>query len=105
MTSGQVFYKNLYYNFYMLKKFFTYIVECADGTYYIGYTVDLKKRLRQHNGEITGGAWYTSWKKPVFLVYTEEFETKSLAMKREHALKKLKRKQKEMLINLRAVPA
>jgi putative endonuclease len=80
-------------------QFFTYIVKCADGTFYIGWTTNLEKRLRAHNGEITGGAWYTSWKKPVKLVYTEEHESKSLALKREHALKKLTRKQKEQLIS------
>ena len=80
-------------------KNFIYIVSCADGSYYIGWTNNLERRLRQHNGEIKGGAWYTSWKKPVVLVYTEEFQDKIAAMKRERALKKLSRKEKEKLIN------
>lgn len=83
----------------IVPKCFTYIVSCADGSYYIGWTNNLARRLRQHNGEIKGGAWYTSWKKPVVLVYTEEFEDKIAAMKRERALKKLSRKQKEALVN------
>lgn len=74
------------------------MVKCADGSYYVGWTNNIEKRLRAHNGEIKGGAWYTSWKKPVELVYTEIHENKSLALKREHALKKLTHKQKDALI-------
>jgi len=83
----------------LLPKIFTYIVSCSDGSYYTGWTNNLQRRLRQHNGEIKGGAWYTSWKKPVVLVYTEEHADKITAMKRERELKKLTRKQKEALVN------
>ena len=78
--------------------YFTYLVRCSDGTYYAGSTTDIKKRLRQHNGEITGGAHYTKIRRPVVLSYIEEHETYSLARSGEAALKKLTRKQKEELI-------
>lgn len=78
--------------------FYTYIVKCKDHTYYIGQTNDLEKRIKEHNGLIRGGAKYTKYKSPVELVYTEEFVSRSLAMKREAVLKKLTRKQKEELI-------
>ncbi len=80
--------------------FFIYIMECADGTFYTGKTNNLDKRLRQHNGEIVGGAFYTKNKRPVKLIYTEEYLTHKEAMRREFAIKKLTRKQKqELLLN------
>ncbi|CAN5199764.1 GIY-YIG nuclease family protein [soil metagenome] len=78
--------------------FFTYILHCADNTYYIGKTIDLKKRLRQHNGEISGGAKYTRVRRPVKLSYSETYETLSEALKREIKLKKLTHQQKKQLI-------
>jgi putative endonuclease len=76
--------------------FFTYFVRCRDGSFYCGYTNDLKKRIEVHNSG--KGAKYTSKKRPVKLVYFEEFLTKSDAMKREYALKQLSRREKEDLI-------
>ncbi len=77
---------------------FVYILRCADNTLYIGRTSDLQKRLKKHNGEIAGGAKYTRSRRPVSLVFFEEFGTLSEALKREYALKQLSRKQKEELI-------
>ena len=75
---------------------YTYIVKCADGTYYTGWSNDLEKRIKAHNeGK---GAKYTKTRKPVELVYYEQFETKEEAMSREYAIKRLTRKQKEKLI-------
>lgn len=75
---------------------YVYIVKCADGTYYTGWTVDLEKRLHTHNkGE---GAKYTRSRRPVELVYSEQFVDKSSALKRECAIKALSRTQKETLI-------
>lgn len=75
---------------------YVYIVKCADGTYYTGYTNDLKRRIEQHNqGE---GAKYTKGRRPVKLVYSKEFDSKSKAMKREYEIKQLKRKNKLKLI-------
>ena len=80
----------------MDKKHYTYIVACADGTYYTGYTTDLEKRVKAHNDK--KGAKYTKTRTPVKLVYHEEYETKEEAMSREYAIKQLTRPQKEKLI-------
>lgn len=75
---------------------YTYILKCADGSLYTGWTNDLEARVRTHNeGK---GAKYTKARLPVELVYFEEFESKSEAMKREAAIKKLSRQKKEQLI-------
>ena len=75
---------------------YVYIVKCSDGTYYTGYTNDLEKRLLAHNAG--KGAKYTKNRIPVEIVYFEEYEDKSEAMKREYAIKQLTREQKEKLI-------
>lgn len=74
---------------------YTYILKCADGTYYTGWTTDLAQRLKAHNQGT--GAKYTRARLPVTLAYAELHETKSEAMKREAAIKKLSRKEKEAL--------
>ena len=79
-----------------MEKYYAYILECADGTYYCGYTNDIKAREKTHNDG--AGAKYTRGRLPVKMVYYECFETKSEALKRECALKKLTRKQKSELI-------
>ena len=76
---------------------YAYIVKCSDGTYYTGYTNDLEKRLLAHNAG--KGAKYTRNRLPVEMVYYEEYEEKSEAMKREYAIKRLTREQKEKLIS------
>lgn len=75
---------------------YTYILECADGTYYCGWTNDLEKRVKVHN-EGKGGK-YTRARLPVKLVYNEEFDTKEEAMSREWQIKQLSRREKEKLI-------
>ena len=72
---------------------YTYIVQCADGTLYTGWTNCLQKRLKAHN-EGKARAKNTRSKRPVKLVYYEGFETKEEAMRREYAIKQLTRKQK-----------
>lgn len=75
---------------------YTYILKCADNTLYTGWTTNLKTRLKAHNqGK---GAKYTRPRRPVVLVYYEEFQTKEEAMRREAAIKNLSRPQKERLI-------
>jgi putative endonuclease len=81
------------------KIYYTYILQCADGTYYIGKTHDLDHRIKQHNGLLRGGAKYTRARKPVKLVYSEQYKTNQLACNREAYLKQLTRQQKEELIN------
>ncbi len=78
--------------------FHTYVVICSDGTYYTGKTIDLKKRLRQHNGEIVGGAKYTSLRRPIKLVYFESYSSFKEAILREIAIKKLPRAKKIALL-------
>lgn len=79
-----------------MKSNYTYMVKCSDGTYYTGWTTDLEHRVHAHNsGE---GAKYTRSRRPVELVYYEQYETKVEAMKREYAIKQLSRKKKEELI-------
>lgn len=75
---------------------FCYIVECADGTYYTGWTTDPPRRERQHNrGK---GAKYTSLRRPVRMVYIEPQPDRSSALRRERKLKKLSHAQKKGLI-------
>ncbi len=73
-----------------------YILLCSDGTLYTGWTNDLEKRLEAHNSG--KGARYTRGRRPVVLVYTEDFEEKGAALRREAAIKKLSRKEKLALI-------
>ena len=75
---------------------YCYILECADGTYYTGWTTDPERRVNQHNKGI--GARYTKTRRPVRLVYLEEQQTRTDAMRRELAIKKLKREQKSKLV-------
>ena len=76
---------------------YTYIVKCKDDSLYTGYTTDIKNRINNHNSG--KGAIYTKGRRPVELVYFETFESKSEALKREIAIKKLPRSKKEQLIN------
>lgn len=80
----------------MNEKHFAYILECADGTYYTGYTNNLEKRVETHNAG--KGGKYTRTRLPVKLIYTEEFATKNEAMSREWAIKQLTRREKEELV-------
>ena len=77
---------------------YTYMVKCADGTLYTGWTNCLEKRLKAHNGG-RNGAKYTKTKRPVSLVYYEGFFTKEEAMQREYQIKELTRERKLELIN------
>ena len=78
---------------------YTYILRCADGTLYTGWTNDLEKRLAAHNAGT--GAKYTRPRRPVTLVYHEVFETKEAAMRREWEIKHLSRSQKLRLIEVK----
>ena len=77
------------------QSWFLYMVECADGTLYTGVTNDVARRLDAHN---TGrGARYTRARRPVRLVYLDEQASRSEALRREHALKRLPRAEKEAM--------
>jgi putative endonuclease len=73
-----------------------YIVKCRDGSYYTGLTINVRKRLDQHNSG--KGAKYTLSRLPVKLVYVETCASLSAALKREHRIKQMKRAQKEALV-------
>ena len=75
--------------------YYCYILECADGTFYTGWTTDPPRRLEQHNRG--RGARYTRSRRPVRMVYIEQLPDRSAAMKREHQIKRMKREKKERL--------
>jgi putative endonuclease len=81
-------------------KFYVYIVECRDGTYYTGYTPDLENRLKLHNNG--KGAKYTRDRRPVKLVWRKEYKYFKPAFLKEKQIKGLTRKQKEKLVNKNA---
>lgn len=81
--------------------FYCYILECADGTYYTGWTVNPERRVAVHNQG--RGARYTRTRCPVKLVYVEELPDQKSAMKREIAIKRMKRERKMKLIGGRIV--
>ncbi len=74
------------------------MLRCADNSLYSGITIDLERRLDEHNHSKLG-AKYTKARRPVTLVYKEQTGSKSTASKRECELKKLSKQQKELLIN------
>ena len=74
---------------------FAYLLRCADGSLYSGYTRDLEARAIRHNAG--RGGRYTAGRRPVRIVYSESFETQQAAMAREAALKRLTRTEKEAL--------
>ncbi len=78
-------------------KHYVYIVECADETFYVGCTNDLKRRIYRHNHS-KSGAHYTKIRRPVELKYTEQYETLGEALSREHEIKALRRDKKIELI-------
>ncbi len=80
------------------KPWHVYILLCKDNSLYTGITTDLPRRLRQHN-TTTDGAKYTRGRRPVTLVYTESFPTRSLASRREHVIKRMTADKKRQLIS------
>lgn len=82
----------------MEKKYYTYMLLIENNSLYCGYTDDVEKRFQAHlEGK---GAKYTRAHKPVKIVYTKEFDTKSEAMKEEYRIKHLSRSEKLALINV-----
>ena len=77
---------------------FTYILRCCDGTLYTGWTNDLEHRLAAH--QAGKGGKYTRARLPVELVYFEQFDTRSEAMRREWEIKQLSREEKWKLIKI-----
>ena len=77
--------------------YYVYMLRCNDGSLYTGQTKDLEARLRKHRKG--AGAKYVRGRRPFELVYAEEVGTRSEALKREIALRKLSKKQKEQLVS------
>jgi putative endonuclease len=75
---------------------YCYIVECSDGSFYTGWTVDVQRRVKEHNAG--RGARYTRARRPVQLAYTEKLPSIRAAMHRERAIKRLSHDQKRDLI-------
>lgn len=79
-----------------MKKWFVYIVECSDKTYYTGISTDVDKRIETHNKGM--GAKYTKYKLPVTCIYRQEYENHSEASKEEYRIKQLTKNEKKLLI-------
>ena len=77
--------------------YYLYILECSDKTLYTGITTDLARRIEEHNGRKTG-AKYTKGRRPVRVVYSRKFKSRSLASREEGRIKKLKASEKLALI-------
>jgi predicted GIY-YIG superfamily endonuclease len=79
-----------------MKPFFIYMLECNDGSYYIGHTDDIDRRISEHNnGQISG---YTKNRLPIKVVYTQDFATRDEAINAEQQIKGWSRKKKHALI-------
>ena len=79
-------------------KYYVYILECSDETFYTGFTNNLEKRIETHNTK--KWAKYTRGRAPVILKYFEEFDTENEARKREYQIKQLSRKEKSSIIEV-----
>lgn len=84
------------------KTWYVYMLRCKDGTLYTGVSDDVARRAAVHNSG--KGAKYTRSRRPVAVVYTEECESHSAALRREIAIKRLKRQEKEQLIQATECP-
>jgi putative endonuclease len=79
-------------------RWYVYMVVCSDRTIYTGITLDIEKRIAEHNNG-ANGAKYTRSRRPVSIAYQEEFPDRSSASSREYQLKTLSRQQKLQLIS------
>jgi len=79
--------------------YYIYVLRCADNSLYTGITTNLTKRLKEHYYKLGAGAKYTRARQIVSLELVWQTETRSLALKREHAFKKLPKKKKEAIIH------
>ncbi|VAW83788.1 hypothetical protein MNBD_GAMMA16-993 [hydrothermal vent metagenome] len=79
------------------QSWWVYIVSCADTTLYTGITTNVERRVAEHNSENVLAAKYTRARQPVVLVYKEACSSRSVAARREHEIKKMRRTAKEAL--------
>ena len=80
------------------RRWFVYILHCADNTFYTGITTDITRREKEHNSQTASAAKYTRARQPVRVIYQELLACRATAGRREAAIKKLSRRQKEKLI-------
>lgn len=83
-----------------MESYIVYMLQGAQGAFYTGITKNLSRRLRQHNGEMKGGAKYTRAHRPYHVVYHERYGTLREALRREVEIKKLTRTEKSHLITI-----
>ncbi|MGB0206130.1 MAG: GIY-YIG nuclease family protein [Neptuniibacter sp.] len=81
-----------------MSDWFVYLLRCSDDSLYTGVTTNIDRRLRQHNGELVGGAKYTRLRRPVMLVWKEIHKDRSSAAKKEWQIKQLRRSEKLLLL-------
>jgi putative endonuclease len=81
------------------RMYYFYILRCSDNTLYSGQTNNLEERVKIHNTDNSKSAKYTKYRRPVKLIYFEEYQTLQEAMKREHQVKKWTKIKKEALVN------
>jgi len=87
-----------------MTKWYVYIVQCADRSYYTGISTDVERRVNEHNQGKTGAA-YTRGRRPVTLVYQERARSRAQAGRREYEIRRLDRREKQRLIHsLNVVP-
>ena len=86
----------------MTEKAYSYIILCNDNTLYTGWTLDLERRMNEHNAP-NSPTKYTRTRQPVKLVYHEEFDNRAKAAQREDQIKRLSRKEKIALIATRGI--
>ena len=80
----------------IINKNYIYILRCSDDTFYTGWTTNVHKRIEAHNNGT--GSKYTRTRRPVELVYSENFNNKQDAQRREYKIKQMSRQEKELLI-------
>ena len=78
--------------------YYTYIMRCVDGSLYTGITTDVQRRLKEHQGKLSGGAKYTKGRMPVKVEVVWQSDNRSLASKLEYRIKRLSKEEKELLI-------
>jgi predicted GIY-YIG superfamily endonuclease len=77
-------------------QWYTYILKCSDGSFYVGHTENIPNRVQAHNAG--QGAVYTKYRRPVVLLYTEDYPSKAAAAEREQRIKRWSRAKKIALI-------
>ncbi len=81
-----------------MSNWYVYIVRCADSSLYTGIAMDIERRVGEHNAGRAAGARYTRGRRPVRLVYQERHASRSSACRREYEIKRLSRREKEILV-------